>query len=229
MNLKQRINHILIAFLLVAVAVYESAFAQQAHEPIQPIPAYSNQHPERVKLGERLFHDARLSKDGTVSCASCHNLTTGGDDGRVVSIGVGQRKGDVNAPTVFNCALNFRQFWDGRARDLFDQIEGPIHNGLEMASNWPFIVNQLKQDAELVAVFQNVFADGITAKNIKTAIVAFEESLLTPNSRFDRYLRGQADAITADELEGYRLFQQYGCIACHQGSSWVAIYFRNWV
>lgn len=184
---------------------------------ILPIPDIVSKHPEQVELGQMLFHDARLSKNNQVSCASCHSLIQGGSDGLKNSIGVDGQRGDINSPSIFNVNLNFRQFRDGRAADLMDQIDGPITNPKEMAMTWPLIVEKLKQDEEFVRRFDAVFEDGLTIDNIKIAIVQFEKSLLTPNSRFDRYLLGDKNSISVKEQEGYRLFRSYGCIACHQG------------
>ena len=121
-----------------------------------------------------------------------------------------------NAPTVFNSGLNFKQFWDGRAATLEDQIEEPINNPLEMASSWSEIIPKLESDSEYVKAFDNIYDDGIQESNIKDAIADFERSLLTP-SRFDSFLEGEETAITPQEKKGYELFQSYGCIACHQG------------
>ncbi len=186
-------------------------------EPILPIPTPHIENPELVKLGERLFHDARLSADNTISCASCHSMISGGVDRKVVSTGVKGRQGEINAPSVFNCVLHFRQFWNGRALNLLEQVDGPVANPKEMDSNWRQVVDKLKQDTVLRKLFTNLFEDGLTANNIKQAIVAYEASLLTPDSPFDRYLKGEKNAISEEALQGYRLFKQFGCVSCHQG------------
>lgn len=186
-------------------------------EPVQPIPQDIVLDKRKVELGKGLFHDPRLSQDNSFSCASCHDLSQGGTDHRARSIGVGGQLGDVNAPTVFNSGFNFKQFWDGRAETLEDQIDGPIHNPKEMHSNWPEIIGKLKQDARYVSDFAALYPEGIQPRTIKDAMATFERSLITPNSRFDKYLRGDITAITEDEKRGYQLFKDYGCIACHQG------------
>ena len=188
-------------------------------EPITPIPEPLIHSLKQLELGRALFNDVRLSKNNQLSCASCHSLKYGGADGQVVSSGVNGRKGLVNSPSIFNSSLNFRQFWDGRAADLQSQIDGPIHNPLEMASSWPEILLKLQQDPFYRQQFQQAFKAGLTIVNIKAAIIGFEESLLTPNSRFDLYLKGDTHAMTAEELVGYKLFKQYGCIVCHQGAA----------
>jgi cytochrome c peroxidase len=190
-----------------------------AGEPISPIPldAESKLDSRKVALGELLFNDKRLSKDNSISCASCHNLLMGGVDGTQVSTGINGARGPINAPTVFNSGFNFRQFWDGRAKSLEEQAAGPVHNPLEMGSSWPEVLPKLDNDGALVAQFKEVFADGVQPKNILDVIATFERSLTTPNSRIDKYLRGDNDALSGDELKGYQLFKSYGCISCHQG------------
>lgn len=186
-------------------------------EPITPLPESIPLDARKVALGNRLFHDKRLSRDNSVACANCHVLDKGGVDGRQRSIGIGGQTVAVNAPTVFNSGFNFKQFWDGRAESLEDQIDGPVHNAGEMGSSWPEVIGKLKNDAAYVPAFANIYPDGIQEKNIKDAIATFERALVTPNSRFDKTLRGDRNTMTADELKGYRLFKNYGCIACHQG------------
>lgn len=188
-------------------------------EPIQPIPEPPRLDLRKVELGNRLFHDARLSRDDSVACATCHSLSQGGTDHRARSVGIDGQVGQVNAPTVFNSALNFRQFWDGRAGTLEDQVDGPTHNPVEMASSWPDIVAKLSRDPSYRAAFAGLYHDGVQPANIRGAIATFERSLTTPNSRFDRFLRGEVTAITEEEKAGYVLFKTLGCAACHQGAA----------
>jgi cytochrome c peroxidase len=196
------------------------AFAEPTaldREPISPLPRTIELDTRKVELGRRLFHDPQLSADNRVSCASCHNVERNGADDRSRSTGVGGASGEVNAPTVFNSALNFRQFWDGRAETLDDQIEGPIHNPTEMATDWPPILVKLRADSEYVTAFRAIYANKIDIFAVKDAIATFERSLITPDSRFDRFLRGNRNALSAQEKEGYRLFKENGCSSCHQG------------
>jgi cytochrome c peroxidase len=186
-------------------------------EPITPLPRTTELDPRKVKLGRRLFQDARLSVDNSVSCASCHHVGENGADTNARSAGVGGALGDINTPTVFNSGFSFRQFWNGRADTLEDQIEGPIHNPAEMATDWPQILEKLQADSEYVAAFSSIYATKIESRTIKDAIATFERSLITPDCRFDRYLRGDGNALTAEEKEGYRLFKDSGCSSCHQG------------
>ena len=186
-------------------------------EPIHPIPQNITLDAKKVALGERLFHDPRLSRDDIVACATCHDLQRGGTDRLQRSVGIGGAEGAVNAPTVFNSGLNFAQFWDGRAVTLEEQIDGPIHHPSEMGSAWPEIIGKLRQDAEYIEAFLDSYGGGIRTEFIKDAIATFERSLITPNSRFDRYLRGDHDAITENEKAGYNIFKNFGCVSCHQG------------
>ncbi|NOR68457.1 MAG: c-type cytochrome [Methylomarinum sp.] len=186
--------------------------------PITPIPNAQYLNKDLVSLGKLLFFDTILSKNHSVSCASCHNIHNGGVDGLIVSSGIHNQSGNINSPTVLNSSLNFKQFWDGRANSLEDQIDGPINSPIEMGSSWPEVINKLKKRIRYQKKFSALYpSSGITEQTIKHAIATYERSLLTPDSRFDLFLKGQQDALTAAEKEGYQLFISYGCIACHQG------------
>lgn len=185
--------------------------------PIQPIPNIKTIDPEWVALGKDLFISPLLSKDGSVSCASCHDLSGGGDDGLAVSVGVGKALGHRNAPSVLNAVFNFRQFWDGRSHDLADQAPGPIHNPLEMDSSWPEIIEKLSSNDYFVTRFKRISQNGITRANIVKAITIFEQSLVTPNAPIDRYILGDKNALSVAQKRGLKKFIDYGCITCHQG------------
>jgi cytochrome c peroxidase len=185
--------------------------------PIQPVASDVTLNPREVALGEKIFQDTRLSENNTISCASCHNLATGGADGRRVSLGIYQQRGTRNAPTVFNCSLNYRQFWDGRAASLAEQMDGPLKSANEMHSSWPEVAEKLRREERYVSEFRAVYPDGLQPGNIKKALTVFERSLTTPDSRFDQYLKGDRDALTVRERDGYHLFISAGCISCHQG------------
>ena len=191
----------------------------RAEEPILPIPEQVDVNPAKVELGRTLFHDPVLSKDGTISCASCHDLANGGDDGRKISLGVDDKPGVVNSPTVFNAGMNFKQFWDGRASTLEHQIDGPVQAAFEMGSLWPDVVAKLYRDETYPGLFKKIYPDGINRGNVKNAIAEFVKSLNTPNSRFDRWLKGDKNALNAKEKRGYALFKDYGCSSCHQGAN----------
>lgn len=195
----------------------ESIALTLSREPIEPLPQHVVLDPDKVALGKRLFNDPRLSKDTSISCASCHDLGKGGGDGMAHSRGVGNATGSVNAPSVFNSGFAFRQFWDGRAATLEEQVAGPIQNPIEMASSWPEVLTRLKSDNNYVRMFGAIYPDGIQRRNVQDAIATFERGLITPNSRFDRYLRGELGALDATEKAGYQVFKERGCSACHQG------------
>lgn len=195
----------------------KSVVASTIEEPLQPIPLEIKLNPDKVKLGQKLFEDPQLSRNNTLSCASCHRLSQGGTDRRAKSIGINQQVGTINSPTIFNSSYNFKQFWDGRADSLTTQIDGPIHADNEMDSSWSEIIGKLQKSSEYIKAFTKIYSDGVREANIKDAIVSFIESLSTPNSPFDRYLRGDETALTQEEKEGYRLFKDNGCASCHQG------------
>ncbi len=201
------------------VAMYNDGLPEdKAAEPVRPIDLTAEVDQEKVALGFALFHDTRLSVDNTVSCASCHDLSTAGVDNHQYSHGVGDQVGGVNAPTVYNAVYNFVQFWDGRAKTLADQAAGPPLNPIEMAStSFDEIIAKLQADKPFAKAFTAVYPDGLTEANITDAIEEFERTLITPNSRFDKWLRGDNEAITADELAGYELFKKYDCATCHVG------------
>lgn len=186
-------------------------------EPVQPLEPVQGLNTAMVELGRELFHDPRLSANGAISCASCHDLNAGGVDGRAHSIGIHGAAGAVNAPTVFNAALNPSQFWDGRAATLESQIDGPVESPVEMGSRWPDVVARLKRSPEYVDTFRRVFNTDISAAGIRAAIAEFERSLTTPGAPFDRWLRGDSRAITPRAKRGYALFKANGCASCHQG------------
>jgi cytochrome c peroxidase len=179
--------------------------------------------PAKVALGKKLFNDTRFSQDKTLSCNSCHNLNTYGVDNEPTSVGHKGQRGNRNSPTVYNAALHIAQFWDGRAGTVEQQALGPILNPVEMAmSSQAQVLERLKADPKTTAEFKAAFPedekDPVTYTNIGKAIGAFERTLLTP-SRFDEYLNGKDDALTAEEIKGAKTFVQSGCIACHNGST----------
>jgi cytochrome c peroxidase len=187
-----------------------------ASESITPIPEEMNVDAKKVSLGKKLFFDTQLSKDNTINCASCHNLQEGGDDNLRVSFGINGQQGTRNAPTVYNAVFNFRQFWDGRAKNLAAQAAGPVENPVEMGFNFPDLIKKLDKTA-YKQEFNTIYKDGITKHTITDAIAEYEKTLITPNAPFDLYLKGDKNAITKEQKKGYELFKTKGCIACHQG------------
>jgi cytochrome c peroxidase len=202
---------------LLVAGLGNPAMSASPAEPIQPIPTSVKQDPARSELGRLLFRDVQLSGNGKVSCASCHDLSKGGADGRIRSVGLHGGLTEVNTPTVFNVGLNFKQFWNGRAETLEAQIDQVIRNPSEMGSNWLDVVQKVSNDRGYRNAFAAAYKDGVTKANIQNAIATYERTLTTPNSRFDRFLRGDSQAITSTEKLGYAKFKQFGCAACHQG------------
>ncbi len=205
---------------LLACAVASSLPPATSHdEPIQPIPPVPALDARRVALGRRLFADPLLSRNRAVSCASCHDLQRGGADPRGRGVGFDGQATLVNVPSVFNAALNFRQFWNGRVDTLEAQVEEVVASPTEMGETWPDVVARVAADLPYRRAFVAAYPEGVTRHNIVDAIATFERTLLTPNSRFDRYLRGDAHAITEGERQGYEAFKRFGCVACHQGAN----------
>lgn len=198
----------------------DGLIGERANEPVRPIDLSLDYDPAKAALGYALYHDTRLSVDNTVSCASCHELENAGVDNHQYSHGVNDQLGGVNAPTVYNAVYNFVQFWDGRAQTLAAQAAGPPLNPVEMASeSFGQIVAKLMKDKKFVREFTAVYPDGLNEANITDAIEQFERTLITPDSAFDKWLRGDDSAITADEIAGYELFKKYDCATCHAGQN----------
>jgi cytochrome c peroxidase len=186
-------------------------------EPIQPIPLKLDLNEQKVRLGEKLFSDPVLSKDRQISCLSCHNLKTGGVDGRKVAKTLNGEISLTNTLTVFNSGFNFRQHWTGEYKNLLAQVDAHVQDPKIMGATWPEILENLKKYPRYVHEFAQAYSDGISEGNVRDAIATFEKSLYTPNSRFDRYLRGNTEILNDAEKKGYELFKTYGCITCHQG------------
>ena len=213
MALLKTLRHPLAAALFLSTAGLAAA-----QEPIQPIDPVKEINPAKAELGKKLYFDPRLSKSGFISCNSCHNLSMGGTDNLKTSIGHNWQQGPINSPTVLNSSLNVAQFWDGRAADLQEQAGGPIANPGEMASSHVLAIDVLQSIPQYVREFYQVFGtEEITIEEVTDAIAEFEATLVTPNSRFDQWLLGDQDAITEQELAGYQLFKNSGCVACHNG------------
>lgn len=186
-------------------------------EPISPIPQTIPHHSQKAALGKLLFFDPILSKDHRVACVSCHDFSKGGADGQNVSTGIHKLKGTMNAPTVLNSAFNFTQFWNGRAKNLQEQALGPIHNPVEMGLSPQEAVFRLNANPAYKKAFKHITKhDTITPNDITEMIAEYEKTLITPNSKFDRYLRGKV-SLSPSEKEGYTLFKTLGCVTCHNG------------
>jgi cytochrome c peroxidase len=211
---------ILLALIYLNVALTAGAQSIQARaskEPITPTPAVPAQDPRRLLLGERLFGDQRLSHDNTHSCVSCHDVGTNGASANAHDVTPTGRLLAFNTPTVFNAALNFRLNWAGSFRSLERHAEQTLRNPEVMASSPMEVVSKLRADPDAVKQFRDAYERDPDATSLLDAIATYERSLVTPGSRFDRWLAGEAAAITPDELSGYELFKSLGCISCHQG------------
>ncbi len=173
----------------------------------------------KVELGKMLYFDPRFSETGTVSCFSCHNVMEGGDDHRPTAIGVHGQKGGRNSPTVWNAAFLSSQFWDGRAGTLEDQAKGPVVNPVEMGmKDLDSAIDRIRRIPGYRQPFEAAFGPGnvITIQNAAKAIAAYERTLITPGSAYDRYARGDKTALTAQQVAGMNRFKEIGCTACHQ-------------
>lgn len=189
-----------------------------ANEIITPLPKEVHDYElNKALLGKALFEDKRLSQDNTISCSSCHNTKEGGDDNRKLPIGINNAIGLVNTPTVLNSRFNFVQFWDGRSATLKEQASGPIHNPIEMNSNFKEIIIKLSNDSFYVSKFKEIYNSSIKEEHIINAIVEYEKALITPNSKFDKYLNDDKNILTYEEKKGFELFKEFGCISCHNG------------
>lgn len=214
-------KHLLLAATATLVmAAGLTASAGDALPRLAPAPADNPTTPAKVELGKQLFFDPRLSADGTVSCNSCHNVMGSGTDNRPVSVGVQGQRGGRSAPTVWNAAFLSSQFWDGRAATLEDQAKGPILNPIEMGMpHQKAAVDRIASIEGYRKQFAEVFGgqNPVTYDNIAKAIAAFERTLITPNSAYDRHLAGDQNALSPQAKAGMKLFNDIGCSGCHTG------------
>lgn len=208
------------AFLLAdssAPPLQSSANGDATHlggEPILPVPQEITWDTEKASLGERIFHDRRISANQTTACASCHDAKKGRADDTAYSVRFDGGLTAVNTPSLFNVSHNFKLFWNGRADTLWQEFDMNKAAGVD----WSILPARFGADPDYARAFARLYPEeGITVRTIRDAMFHFERSLVTPNARFDRYLRGDKQAITAAELRGYQLFKSYGCVACHQG------------
>jgi cytochrome c peroxidase len=206
--------------LLLNVLRSSPAGAQEALPDRAPVPADNPMTPAKIELGKQLFFDPRLSRSGVISCNSCHNVMAGGDDNRSLSIGFKAQLGGRSAPTVWNSAFKSIQFWDGRAATLEEQAKGPIINPVEMGMDKHAVaIDRIRVIPGYVKAFEAVFGtkEKISIDHAVKAIAAYERTLITPNSRFDKYIKGDKSALTKAEVEGFETFKSTGCVACHSG------------
>ncbi len=218
--MKLKMKTLASAMMVAGAAAVASYAVGQTQEPITPIQPPKQINLGMSELGKKLFFDPRLSKSGFISCNSCHNLSMGGSDNLQTSIGDKWQQGPINSPTVLNSSLNLAQFWDGRAADLKEQAGGPIANPGEMAFSHTLAIDVLGSIPAYQREFKQVFGkDKIDIDQVTAAIAEFEKTLVTPNARFDQWLLGKQDALSKDELAGYKLFKESGCVGCHNGQA----------
>jgi len=218
--MKKSITSLLFSVLFMVIPCITLAF--EALSTSAPTPADNTMSAAKVKLGQQLFFEPRLSIDGTVSCNSCHNVMGSGTDNRANSVGVKGQKGGRSAPTVWNAAFLTAQFWDGRAATLEDQAKGPILNPIEMGMpDEASVIKRLAAIPSYVEQFKAVFggSEPLTYDNLAKAIAAYERTLITPNSAFDRYIQGDKKALSKQALRGMKLVEDIGCTTCHSGAS----------
>lgn len=216
-----RKNIIFSVFVLMLSTSLPVTAAWQALPEVAPAPADNPTTEAKVELGKMLFMDPRFSSTGTVSCNSCHNVMEGGDDSRTVSMGVHGKTGGRNAPTVWNSAFHSVQFWDGRAATLEEQAVGPVTNPVEMG------VSEIEQAMDKVRAipgykpyFDKAFGkDSMIVENAAKAVAAFERTLITPNSPYDKYVKGDKNAMSTQQVKGMQTFAASGCTSCHSGAA----------
>lgn len=183
--------------------------------------------PEKVELGKMLYFDKRVSKDGTISCATCHNPKEGWAERKATSLGIHQQKGGRNAPSVINAAYAAAQFWDGRAATLEEQATGPVENPIEMGNKMETVVAEFSKIPEYQERFKKVFGTGVTKEGFAQAIAAFERTVLSGNSPYDRYKNGDEKALTEAQRRGLDLFEGTGCADCHKPPLFSAYEYHN--
>lgn len=186
-------------------------------EPIQPLPIAISLDANKVSLGERLFQDTRLSQNNQMSCYSCHNLTQGGTDRKNHPRTDQKHYGVTNTLTVFNASYNHKIGWDGRFASVLDHLDDPVNNPTALGSTWEEIVSRLENVPEYQQSFAQLYDGGLSVSALKDTLAVYQESLYTPNSRFDQFLMGNKAALTKTEQAGYDIFKSYGCVSCHQG------------
>jgi cytochrome c peroxidase len=219
------VSSLAFAVLVSTAAVATTATAGNAPWPalpdVAPSPADNPTTPAKVELGKKLFFDPRVSADGTVSCNSCHNVMEAGDDDRATSAGVNAQRGGRSSPTVYNSAFLSVQFWDGRAPSLEEQAKGPVTNPIEMGmKDHTVVVSRLAAIPAYVTEFEQVFGKGgLTIDNFAKAVAAYERTLITTNSPYDRFVKGDDKALSDQQKRGLQAVMNAGCIMCHSGAN----------
>ena len=215
--------HLRKSVMIFSALISASVWGMKPLPQKVPVPADNPITPAKIELGKMLYFDPRLSIDGTVSCNSCHNVMSDGGDGRPVGVGVRGQRGGRGSPTVWNSAYNTVQFWDGRAASLEDQAKGPLTNPIEMGmADHDEVMKRVNQIPGYVAAFKKAFPkdkDAVTIDNLAKAIATYERTLITLNSPFDRYIKGNKKALTVQQVKGMKLVEEIGCTSCHTGEN----------
>lgn len=202
--------------IFVWMLLFSSSYASE--NLFMPLPEIiTDIDPAKVALGKQLFNDSILSKGNSIACSSCHVLKNYGVDGLNTSVGIAGKKGRRNTPSIWNVRYNFVQTWDGRNTTLFEQSLYAIENSFEMGEKMVNIIHKLNQNKLYKQTFNQLYPDGVSKNNIADVLVQFMNTLVTPDSKFDRYLNGEKDILTHKEIAGFKLFQSKGCVACHNG------------
>jgi cytochrome c peroxidase len=213
----RKIHRLLVIACTMLAFSIPPAIPSDIPDPVAPVPAPEPADPVRLRLGERLFHDPQLSHDGSRACVTCHDLAGNGADNRKRALGTDGRPLDYNTPTVFNAALRFRLTWRGSFRTLEELTEAVLLDPRLMAITWNELITRLRADRAYRADFAAAYGNLPGRAQVLDALGEFQRSLLTPNAPFDRFLRGERDALSPEQAYGWALFKDYGCIACHQG------------
>jgi len=223
-NLCRRARRCLVLFLVLTVTVAAAPESQipgqqgpTEQEPITPVPPPPSADSLKLALGERLFADPRLSVDGSRACISCHDIRTNGADSRRRDEAPDGSELPLNTPTVFNASLDFRLDWEGDFRTLDAQAEAALENQRAMGKSIDEVLGKLSADPQTRRQFVAAYGHAPDRASLLDAIATYERSLVTPGSRFDRWLGGEAAALSPEEQKGYQLFKSIGCISCHQG------------
>jgi cytochrome c peroxidase len=215
--------HLRKSVMIFSALISASVWGMKPLPQKVPVPADNPITPAKIELGKMLYFDPRLSVDGTVSCNSCHNVMSDGGDGRPVGVGVRGQRGGRGSPTVWNSAYNTVQFWDGRSASLEDQAKGPLTNPIEMGmANHDEVMKRVNKIPGYVAAFKKAFPkdkDAVTIDNLAKAIATYERTLITLNSPFDRYIKGNKKALTVQQVKGMKLVEEIGCTSCHTGEN----------
>ena len=218
------------SLMVLASLVSFSAWGMKALPAKVAVPADNPMTPAKIELGKMLFFDPRLSMDGTISCNSCHNVMSHGGDGRPVGAGIHGQRGGRGSPTVWNSAFMTVQFWDGRAASLEEQAKGPVTNSVEMGmTSHDLVITRVRLIPGYIEAFKKAFPkdkDAVTTNNLVKAIASYERTLITPNSQFDKYIKGNKKILTAQQIKGMKLVDEIGCTACHSGDNFAGEGFK---